>query len=265
MCVRSAGRSTAAVNLFLGAENDARKVVLMKPGIPLRYFDAAVIPRHDDPPRRRNVVETRAAPNLVDAESLEEAGRALADKARNISDTPKVGVLMGGDTKDCRVTTDLARDVLRQVREAAKDLGMGVLVTTSRRTPREVERVVDDETTGDPATELVIIANRRNIPRAVEGILGLSRMVVVSGESISMVSEAASSGRAVLVFEPEKRVRNRTKYERVVDDLAGDGYVRKVRPLEVAAAIRECANAPDEARRVLDDGGLVEKALGGLL
>jgi mitochondrial fission protein ELM1 len=46
----------------------------------------------------------------------------------------------------------------------------------------------------------LIIANEKNIPSAVGGILGLSRLIVVSPESISMVCEAVTSKKYVVVF-----------------------------------------------------------------
>ena len=40
---------------------------------------------------------------------------------------------------------------------------------------------------------------------AMGGIVGLSDILIVSGESISMISEAASSGKNTIVFPLQKR------------------------------------------------------------
>ena len=54
---------------------------------------------------------------------------------------------------------------------------------------------------GYPHCKLLIIANDKNIPAAVGGILGLSSIVVVTPDSISMISEAVASKKYVLTFQ----------------------------------------------------------------
>jgi len=56
-----------------------------------------------------------------------------------------------------------------------------------------------------PRCKLLVIANQMNIDGVVPGILGLSELVLVTGESISMVSEAASIAKRLVVFLPSKR------------------------------------------------------------
>ena len=80
-----------------------------------------------------------------------------------------------------------------------------MLASTSRRTPSDIEGLVKSELEGFDKCRLLVIANERNIPEAVGGILGVSDFIVVSGESVSMVSEAVSSGKYVLVFRPQAK------------------------------------------------------------
>ena len=89
-----------------------------------------------------------------------------------------------------------------QIKEAALHYNADILMTTSRRTPSAIEQIILKELKNFERCSLCIIANQRNIPEAVGGILGLSDLVIVSGESISMVSEALSSGKRTIVFSP---------------------------------------------------------------
>ena len=78
--VISCGSSLAPVNLFLSYENNARNIVIMKPGMaPIKRFNVAIMPQHDNPPRRRNVVITKGSPNSIDKEALTAAGRKLSE------------------------------------------------------------------------------------------------------------------------------------------------------------------------------------------
>jgi mitochondrial fission protein ELM1 len=95
-------------------------------------------------------------------------------------------------------------------------------VTTSRRTPKEVEVLIRQEFKDYPRTKLLVIANEKNIPGAVGGILGLSSIVICSPESISMISEAASSRRYVLVFRAEGLSH---KHNRFLGYFAANKYI----------------------------------------
>jgi len=112
-----------------------------------------------------------------------------------------IGLLIGGDTKGFHLDGDTVSEVIKQVKSASERLDADILVTTSRRTSREVELKAKEEFQDYSRCRLLIIANEKNIPEAVGGILGLSQVVITSSESISMISEAVNSGKYVLVFE----------------------------------------------------------------
>ncbi|MBM3255709.1 MAG: hypothetical protein FJZ08_05350, partial [Candidatus Omnitrophica bacterium] len=94
----------------------------------------------------------------------------------------------------------MLKEVIRQLKLALYKLDGQILVSTSRRTPAAIESIVKDEFLGFAPCRFLVIANEKNHPDAVGGILALSKIVVISAESISMVSEAASSGRYVIVY-----------------------------------------------------------------
>jgi len=65
--VISCGSSLAAVNIFIGLKNKARKIILMKPPLlSLSRFDLAIVPEHDRPAVKENILVTRVTPNLID-------------------------------------------------------------------------------------------------------------------------------------------------------------------------------------------------------
>ena len=54
-----------------------------------------------------------------------------------------------------------------------------------------------------------------------------------------MVSEAVSSGKAVLVFMPDKKHADETKYERFVKQLEKDGHLKIVEPRRILDEVKE--------------------------
>lgn len=221
----SAGSSLAPVNYLLSRENTAKSVVLMRPGLmSVKRFSLVIIPRHDHPPKAANVLATGGAPNLIDAEYLREQSRKLV-QVSGLSLQPSanyMGLLIGGDSRKFVLSKDSVREAIRQVKLAAESLDANILVTTSRRTSKEVEAVVKEELGAYPRAKLVIIANEKNIPEAVGGILGLSRIVISSAESISMICEASSSGKYTVVFKSEGLS---SKHKRFLDGSARQKYI----------------------------------------
>ncbi|MFH0762825.1 MAG: ELM1/GtrOC1 family putative glycosyltransferase [Candidatus Omnitrophota bacterium] len=196
----SCGASLAPVNFLLARENLAKSVVIMRPSIlSTKRFDLAVIPRHDLPPRRKNIIVTEGALNLINDGYLKEQGGKLM-QAAGLKEGFYIGLLIGGNTKDFKLNKALAAEAAREVKRACQGLGAEVLLTTSRRTSAAVEDLIEDEFKDYPRCKLLVLANKKNIPSAVGGILHLSSILITSPESISMISEAASSKKHVLVF-----------------------------------------------------------------
>ena len=147
---------------------------------------------------------------------------------------------------------DAAGKVISGLVEFCKAHDAELLVTTSRRTPKEVESLFKERFTNNKICRLLVIANERNMEGAVAGILDLSNIVTVSGESVSMVSESIHSGKKVVVFDLEKKKKAVTKYDRVLADLEGQGYISRAIPADLGAKLEKAWKAPGGARSVDD-------------
>lgn len=233
--VISCGSSVAAVNRFFSIENNAKSAVLMKPSIlGLNKFDMAVLPWHDRKKGTSNgsIIVTETVPNLIDEEYLKNSSREISRIAK--LEMPKtsgasriIGVLLGGDNSDFALTENITKELLDNIVDASNKLSADILFTTSRRTPKPAERAVKMRLREEARCKLLVIANEKNIPHAVGGILGLSDMVIVSGESASMVSEAIQSKKRVIVLKlKKKKKKSKTgKFERMLGRLEEKKYI----------------------------------------
>ncbi|MBM3249395.1 MAG: hypothetical protein FJZ09_00905 [Candidatus Omnitrophica bacterium] len=256
--VISCGAALAPVNFVLSAQSQARSVALMRPSVlSTRRFDLVIMPRHDRPPRRKNVIVTEGALNPVDGEYLKEESQKLRSAARYEPKAVSIGLLIGGDTKGFILKKETVAAVIRQVKSAAERISSDILVTTSRRTSPEIEALVKMEFKGYPRTGLLVIANEKNIPGAAGGIIGLSSFVVCSPESISMVSEAAASGKYVLVFRAEGLS---LKHTRFLGHFAANHYIYLTEGSALGGKIEGIWQSRPEAKSP-DDGLLVKEAV----
>jgi KDO2-lipid IV(A) lauroyltransferase len=256
--VISSGSNLAPVNVFMARENNAKNIVVMKQGnVRLSKFDLAIIPRHDRPGARGNVLVTDLVPNLIDEGRLRADGETLK-KRLAMRDGVKVGLLIGGDNPDYILTEETIREVIDGTLKAAERLNAEILLTTSRRTPQAVERILKQKLSGNDRCGLLVIANEKNLDDAVGGILGLSDVILVSGESVSMVSEAVSSGKPVAVFRLKKTTTRRTKQELSLDGLEGLGYIEVIGSGEAGTTIEKLISGAQPLQRPKDMDNIYE-------
>lgn len=247
----SCGSKAAFVNRFLCKENRAKGIVIMKPAVlPEKNFDLCIIPRHDNPRRLKNVVVTEGALNLM---RPQPAGNAI-------------GLLIGGDNKNFMLSKSDIADVLAAAIKISKKTQAPLLVTTSRRTSAGLEMLIKEKIGAFDGCKMLVIANEKNPPDTVNKILNLSGTVIVSGESISMVSEAASSGKRVLVFQPQAKRQDflawpwQAKHMQFLKNLQAESFIILCKPQMIEEAFYD-----KRPLCRLDDNNLVYEAVKKLI
>jgi KDO2-lipid IV(A) lauroyltransferase len=265
--VISCGSKAAGVNFILSQNHLAKSICILTPGlISQERFNVMVLPEHDKPKifRRAHLIKPKVAPNLINAEYLKEQREGLLKHYSHLKGNvrTKFGVLIGGDTNGVKFDETQIRELIGQIKEAAVHYNADILLTTSRRTPAVIEQAIVKELKDFERCGLCIIANQRNIAEAVGGILDLSDLVIVSGESISMVSEALSSGRRTIVFSPRGPYRDkpRDKYEDFVLKLNDQGYLLLTSVNDMRVKIAQLLSRKITLN-TFDDQGIIKSGL----
>ncbi len=185
----SCGRRSAmvAVALKRASGGAIMTVHVQDPQISPRHFDWVVPPRHDGL-AGPNVIATRGALHRVTAEGL-DAARAALGEAWAAFPRPWIAVLVGGATQRGDLGWERLDRLVRDLREAAATAGGSVLVTPSRRTGEASTRHLVEGLAGVPG--FVWDGTGENPYMAM---LATADHIVVSADSVSMVSEAAATG-----------------------------------------------------------------------
>jgi len=228
--VISTGASLAMINRFIAYENRAKSIVIMKPGgFSLKRFDLAIVPEHDNPPDFANVVKTKGSLCVSDDVKKSELINKTTKDLRLDNpalDSPVIGLLLGGDNKDLVMDLDTASKIIYAIKQFQKEFKGTLLVSTSRRTPNKIIKYLKENLSTDSNCRLLIIANENNPPGAIDAILHLSDLLVVSGDSISMVTEAVNSEKYATVFKLRRKgLRKKLKHDRFISNLSQEGYI----------------------------------------
>ncbi|HSG89347.1 MAG TPA: ELM1/GtrOC1 family putative glycosyltransferase [Pseudomonadales bacterium] len=195
--VLTIGRRPAMAALWIRRRSGNRtRLVLF--GRPKRFFDdfaLVIAPAQYGMPQRDSVVRLglpliRLEPERVDAEA-ERWRERLADLPR-----PLTVLLVGGRTKPYRMDVDVARDMLTRTL-AQMPAGGGLYVSTSRRTPAAV---VEALRRGLPAGARLHAFDAAGGENPYLALLGHGDRFVVTGDSVSMLTEIARLGKPLVIY-----------------------------------------------------------------
>ncbi len=209
--VLSTGSSIAAVNLFWARILGVPSLVCRRPSpLGIRHFDKVILPRYQWPHRpRENVIQTLGIPNQITPLLL--AGYRPKEKQ-----VPCFGVFIGGDDPYFTITPEMAEAYAQALLRAAESLGVVFAITTSRRTPPPIEQVLIERLAhhGHCLLFAPVHVAPETIPVGYDGdqpvptIMGVSDVLVVTEDSYSMICEALSSSRPVVVLQTDRRRRS---------------------------------------------------------
>lgn len=260
----SCGSWLAPVNLILSGENLAKSVTIMRPPLfSSPRFDLVIAGRHDNLSEKKNIAVTDGALNIIDENYLKEHSRRLLQSLviSSVLSDNCIGLLIGGDTKHFHLKDKDVLEIIKQLKSVSIKLNADILITTSRRTCGNIERLIRREFMDYPRCKLLVIANEKNIPEAIGGILGLSSIVITSPESISMISEAASSNKYVLVFKAPGLGK---RHKAFLDYFHQKRYIYLTEAYNLAKAIEDIQIKKPPVN-VLRDDLIVAKALSRVL
>lgn len=176
--ILAAGHATHFAALAARRAHGGRIVVLMRPSLPLGWFDLCLIPEHDAAPKRPQVISTRGVLNA-----------ALPADHQN----RQAGLfLIGGLSPHYRWDDDEVTRQIRAVLDANQTIGWRL--TDSRRTPATFLDRLAKATAG---TGLETLPHASTPAGWLEQALAEAGQVWVTEDSVSMVYEALTAGCSV--------------------------------------------------------------------
>ncbi len=221
-----AGHATHLALWWLTRKYQARSIVLMKPSLPMSWFDLCIVPAHDfkTTPTRQNIIVTQGALNRVAPPNA----------------TPRTGgiILIGGPSG----THGWNGDALLRELTAISAQGNWQL-TDSRRTPTGFVQEIKKH-----LPNLEIFPHQDTGPEWLPAKLATTAEVWVTEDSVSMVHEALSSGASVGVLEIPRTQPN-SRVLRGLDALVSEGFLTPFADWEKTKILKAPPSILREAER----------------
>lgn len=237
-CGRRAALLTRALRAW--SSGASFTVQILDPRIAPAAFDLVIAPQHDRL-AGANVIGSIGALNAVDAAWLAAGRTRLA--ALGALPAPRTAVLVGGSTRAQALDEAYFAALLERLAARQATDGGSFLVSVSRRTPAATVASLRQAFARFPGS---FWDGSGENPYA--GFLAWADRIVVTPDSVNMLSEACATGKPVYTFAPRPVTG---KLARLHAALAASGHLRHlddhlVRPLppplretaEIAALVR---------------------------
>lgn len=189
------GRNTVVPALAIGRASGRRTFLahVQDPHLRRSEFDLLIVPEHDLW-RGPQVIVSRGAMHRVTPARL----AAERDRFPKLAALPRpmLAVLLGGGNKAYRLTMRRLGEIAGIIAAVLRQSGGSALITPSRRTGAEGMKLVRERLAGLPAA---IWDGAGDNPYFA--YLGLADAFLVTADSVSMISEAAATGKPIHILD----------------------------------------------------------------
>ena len=216
----SCGRKSVIPSIVL-KKNSNKKIVnihIQNPKVSLENFDIVVAPDHDslDGP---NVLISKGAIHYLTLDEIHKAKDYLLSKIEKQKEV--VTLILGGPTKYYNYDNESMIQIFSKINKQILEKNMQLIIIPSNRTP---EKIIQFAKEYFNKNRLII----DNVDKqAYLSSLALAKYIIVTCDSISMISEAALTGKPVYVAMIPA-MRNDKRFKKFRDLLESMNIIRKL-------------------------------------
>ena len=216
----SCGRKSVIPSIVL-KKNSNKKIVnihIQNPKVSLENFDIIVAPDHDslDGP---NVLISKGAIHYLTLDEIEKAKDYLVSKIEKQKEV--VTLILGGPTKYYNYDNESMIQIFSKINKQIIEKNLQLIIIPSNRTP---EKIIQFAKEYFNKNRLII----DNVDKqAYLSSLALAKYIIVTCDSISMISEAALTGKPVYVAMIPA-MRNDIRFQKFRNLLESMNIIRKL-------------------------------------
>ena len=195
----SCGRKSVIPSILLKKKNPKIFTIhIQDPKVNLKNFNIVVAPEHDNL-SGSNILNSKGAIHYITDSEINNAKSYLKSK---INSEKVVSLILGGPNKYYNFDTDQLIKIFNEVRSNFINEGFKVIVIPSMRTPKLIIDLAVNEFKKDG--HVLGSVDKQ----AYLSALALATYIVVTSDSTSMISEAATSGKPIFVAHMKPKKNN---------------------------------------------------------
>jgi len=197
--VITAGRRNEPIARWIRkyADKPVRLVHLGRPWADLKHFDLIVATPQYQLPEQANVLHNQLPLHRVTPARLAAAAEQWSPRLAHLP-SPRIAVLVGGNSGPYTLHPETAKHLGQAASAMAHSLAGSLLVTTSARTPARAAKAL---TAALSAPAHVFRWQAKSDENPYYGYLALAERFIVTGDSMSMLTEACVARKPVYIFD----------------------------------------------------------------
>ncbi len=195
----SCGRKSVIPSIFLKKKNlKIFTIHIQDPKVSFKNFDAIVAPEHDNL-KGDNIYSSKGAIHYISEQEINKTRQYLANK---ISGEKIVSLILGGPNKYYSFKSDQIINIFNKIKSIFVSNGYKVIIIPSMRTPKTIIDLAIREMGSSGH-----VVNKVD-KQAYLSAYALANFVIVTCDSTSMISEAATSGKPIFVAHMKAKKNN---------------------------------------------------------
>ena len=182
-----------SINLF--KEKFKKKVFnihIQDPKVSLSNFDLVIVPEHDNL-NGKNVITSKGAIHYLTSDEIKNNHDYLSHRLNKSKDS--LLLILGGPNKYYDYEDQSLLNIFSKIRKILDKNNLQAIVIPSMRTPEKTINLANEHF----GKENIVIKNVDK--KAYLSALSLSKFIVVTCDSTSMISEAAITGKPIYVAQ----------------------------------------------------------------
>ena len=186
---RMAGISIGLKRLFFKKNKNLITVHIQNPKLPSNLFDFLIVPKHDNF-SGKNILISNGSLTEISEDIIKKSFESLQKQYKEICNN-HIAVLVGGDTKDGKVNYNSSNSFVKELKRIKNLLNLNLVLTFSRRTPKPLLE----------SLKIFNVLKSTETKNPYPGLLKNAKLIIVTSDSVNMISEALSSGIPVLIYD----------------------------------------------------------------
>ncbi len=183
-----------ALHIKKVSKGETKVIYLQNPRINPSLFDAVVCPHHDQL-KGDNVFSMIGTPVLANEEQTKKSLDFYQAELQKLP-FPRIAIMIGGPNRSYKMDIAWVQKMCAQLKNFHNN-GMGIMITSSRRTPDDIKDYLHKNLSRLNGVFFWDGTNENPYP----AFLKEADMLLVTSESVSMVSEACSTDKPVYLIK----------------------------------------------------------------
>jgi len=198
----SCGKSTAYYSRIIKQKtrNKIFSIFIQKPPININNFDIIISPKHDKC-KGPNVIETQGALTKINSKYIKDINKK---KPPRILKEKFISVLIGGNSRHHKITNSILDKIIKNLKLIEEQKKIRIFILFSRRTGKKNYLYLKKKLINKNFIFVLPTSKKVSYLNAIS----FAKAIIVTSDSVSMVSEACSTGKPVYIIDiPTKSKR----------------------------------------------------------